>query len=104
MSSLLLFFIDGLGIGTRVPFNPFYNLNEASPLAVFQDEEPQLPFDGKLARTNACLGVAGRPQSASGQTTILTGVNVPATLGCTSKDFPTKRCAAFSASIPFFCN
>jgi len=90
MSSLLLFFIDGLGIGTRVPFNPFHNLDEASPLAVFQDEEPPLPFDGKLARTDACLGVAGRPQSASGQTTILTGVNVPATLGLHKQGFPNE--------------
>src|SRR2546430_16673111 len=79
--SVLLFFIDGLGIGTRGPHNPFDDLPGADPLAVFQDEEPNILFGGMLARTDACLGVEGRPQSASGQTTILTGVNAPATIG-----------------------
>ena len=37
-SSLLLFFIDGLGIGTRGHHNPFDGLTDAAPLAVFQDE------------------------------------------------------------------
>jgi 2,3-bisphosphoglycerate-independent phosphoglycerate mutase len=94
MSPLLLFFIDGLGIGKRESSNPFYNLDGAEPLAVFQDEEPQLPFDGKLVRTDACLDVAGRPQSASGQTTILTGVNVPATLGFHKQGFPNEAMRA----------
>src|SRR5438094_8298261 len=43
-----------------------------------------------LARTDACLGVAGRPQSASGQTTILTGVNAPATVGYHKQGFPNQ--------------
>ena len=94
MSSLFLFFIDGLGIGARNSFNPFHDLDGAEPLAVFQDEEPQLPFDGKLVRTDACLGVEGRPQSASGQTTILTGVNVPATLGFHKQGFPNEAMRA----------
>jgi hypothetical protein len=87
--SVLLIFVDGLGIGTRGRHNPLHLLGEeASPLAVFQDEEPRLPFDGLLARTDACLGVEGRPQSASGQTTILTGVNAPALLGYHKQGFP----------------
>src|SRR5213075_3096931 len=96
-SSLLLFFIDGLGIGTRGPHNPFDGLSDAAPLAIFQDEtvgaalvaararagtSPALPnihvpFAGIVVPTDACLGIDGRPQSASGQTTILTGVNAP---------------------------
>src|ERR1051325_10614698 len=79
--SVLLFFIDGLGIGTRGAHNPFDGLKDAAPLAVFQDEEPEIIFDGRLVRTDACLGIEGRPQSASGQTTILTGVNAPSLLG-----------------------
>jgi hypothetical protein len=87
--SVLLLFVDGLGIGTRGRHNPLDLLGEeASPLAVFQDEEPRLPFGGLLARTDARLGVEGRPQSASGQTTILTGVNAPATLGYHKQGFP----------------
>ncbi|GAC1446261.1 MAG: metalloenzyme [Pyrinomonadaceae bacterium] len=89
---MLLIFVDGLGIGARNEHNPFYHLNadEASPLAVFEDEELTLPHEGVLARTDACLGVEGRPQSASGQTTILTGVNAPAALGFHKQGFPNE--------------
>lgn len=92
LMSVLLIFVDGLGIGTRGRHNPLHVLGEtAAPLAVFEDEEPRLPFDGLLARTDARLGVEGRPQSASGQTTILTGVNVPARLGHHKQGFPNER-------------
>lgn len=88
--SLLLFFIDGLGIGTRGPHNPFDGLAGAEPLAIFQGEPADLPFDGLLAPTDACLGIEGRPQSASGQTTILTGVNAPAAIGHHKQGFPNQ--------------
>ena len=106
-SRVLLFFIDGLGIGTRGPHNPFDGLDEASPLAVFQDEFVGAAFvaagvragtspaptefvlhDGIVVPTDASLGVAGRPQSASGQTTILTGVNAPQLIGAHKQGFP----------------
>src|SRR5438045_9356546 len=88
--SVLLFFIDGLGIGTRGPFTPLDNLPNAAPLAVFQNETPEPFLDGMIAPTDPRLGVAGRPQSASGQTTILTGVNAPAQLGYHKQGFPNK--------------
>src|SRR4051794_36987889 len=88
--SVILFFVDGLGIGARGVQNPLDGLREAAPLAIFQNEEPELMFEGKLARTDACLGVEGRPQSASGQTTILTGVNAPAALGYHKQGFPNE--------------
>ena len=89
---VLLIFVDGLGVGTRGPHNPLHLLGEAAaPLAVFEDEEPRLPFGGLLARTDPRLGVEGRPQSASGQTTILTGVNVPARLGHHKQGFPNEQ-------------
>src|SRR5918993_1360204 len=89
-TSVLLFFIDGLGIGTRGPFNPLDNLNDAAPLAVFQNEPPDTVFDGIVVPTDPRLGVEGRPQSASGQTTILTGVNAPAQLGYHKQGFPNE--------------
>lgn len=89
-AAVLLFFIDGLGIGTRGPFNPLDNLNDAAPLAVFQNEPPEPLFDGIVVPTDPRLGVEGRPQSASGQTTILTGVNAPAQLGYHKQGFPNK--------------
>lgn len=88
--SVLLFFIDGLGIGTRGAHNPFDGLEGAAPLTLFQGEPPDLPCDGILAITDACLGVEGRPQSASGQTTILTGINAPAAIGSHKQGFPNQ--------------
>ena len=86
--SVLLFFIDGLGIGSRGPFNPLDGLAEAEPLAVFQNEKSEKIFYGIVVPTDASLGIEGRPQSASGQTTILTGINVPAKLGYHKQGFP----------------
>ncbi|HYK22853.1 MAG TPA: alkaline phosphatase family protein [Pyrinomonadaceae bacterium] len=89
-ASVLLFFIDGLGIGKRGPFNPLDKLPNAAPLAVFQDEVPESFLNGIVVPTDASLGVAGRPQSASGQTTILTGINAPTQLGYHKQGFPNK--------------
>lgn len=86
--SVLLFFIDGLGIGARGVANPFDGLEDAAPLAVFQNEAPVTIYDGVVVPTDACLGISGRPQSASGQTTILTGINAPARLGYHKQGFP----------------
>lgn len=87
----LLIFVDGLGIGTRGPHNPLDRLRDAAlPLALFTDEEPELPEGALLVRTDACLGIEGRPQSASGQTTILTGINAPALLGYHKQGFPNE--------------
>lgn len=89
-ASVLLFFIDGLGIGTRGTFNPLDDLPDATPLAVFQNESPVTFLDGIVVPTDPRLGVDGRPQSASGQTTILTGVNAPARLGYHKQGFPNQ--------------
>jgi 2,3-bisphosphoglycerate-independent phosphoglycerate mutase len=108
--SVLLFFIDGLGIAARGPQNPLDGLAEAEPLAIFSHEPTTaisdeqattiydgtlMPpdaqatiFDGIVVPTDARLGTEGRPQSASGQTTILTGINVPELLGYHKQGFP----------------
>ncbi|MFN2497554.1 MAG: alkaline phosphatase family protein [Pyrinomonadaceae bacterium] len=87
-ASILLFFIDGLGIGTRGPQNPLDGLSDAEPLAVFSNEQATTIHNGIVVPTDARLGTEGRPQSASGQTTILTGVNVPTLLGYHKQGFP----------------
>lgn len=88
--SVLLFFIDGLGIGTRGAHNPLSETENLAPLAYFQDEVSDVFLDGALRATDATLGVEGRPQSASGQTTILTGINAPARLGYHKQGFPNQ--------------
>jgi len=85
--SILLIFVDGVGIGTRGPHNPMDGADTAV-LSFFQNEKFNVPFDGVVSITDAHLGVEGKPQSASGQTTILTGVNAPAFLGQHLSGFP----------------
>lgn len=90
-SSVLLIFIDGLGIGEKnVDYNPLAGLENAEPLNNFQNVKSEIIFDGLLTPTNARLGVEGRPQSASGQTTILTGINAPKFLGFHKLGFPNQ--------------
>jgi len=89
-NSVLLFFIDGLGIGRRDAANPLAIAQNIEPLANFQNENAAIIFDGILVPTDARLGVEGRPQSASGQTTILTGVNAPQFLGFHKQGFPNE--------------
>jgi len=90
MNRVLLIFVDGVGIGHRNEANPFHRMSSGNLLAHFADDLPSLPFDGVRVDTDPRLGVDGRPQSASGQTTILTGVNVPRLLGYHKQGFPNE--------------
>ncbi|MCA1622317.1 MAG: alkaline phosphatase family protein [Acidobacteria bacterium] len=89
-SSVLLIFIDGLGIGERAESNPLARIKNIEPLSNFQNESSQIIFNGVLTSTDARLGIEGRPQSASGQTTILTGINAPQLLGFHKQGFPNQ--------------
>jgi 2,3-bisphosphoglycerate-independent phosphoglycerate mutase len=90
---VLLIFIDGVGIGTRGAHNPLDGLGSEF-FSIFQGEDARLPFGGKAAVTDARLGVDGLPQSATGQTTILTGVNAPALIGRHLHGYPSPRLKA----------
>ena len=89
-SKVLLFFIDGLGIGERGADNPLSQIAGVEPLAHFINEISDIIFDGVLIPTDPRLGIEGRPQSASGQTTILTGINAPKFLGYHKQGFPNQ--------------
>ncbi len=76
-----LVFVDGVGIGARDPSrNPL--ARRPTLLSQFDDTtgEP-LPAGGSVTPLDVRLGVAGRPQSATGHTALLTGENAPALLG-----------------------
>src|SRR5574341_1470120 len=60
MMGVLLLFVDGLGLG---------------------EDRPAPDGSAAFVPTDACLGVAGLPQSATGQTSILAGVNAAAAVG-----------------------
>ncbi|WP_342381111.1 metalloenzyme [Myxococcus stipitatus] len=76
-----LLFIDGVGIGRKDPaINPLAHREHL--LSCFQDAPgPRLPEDGRCLVVDPTFGVAGRPQSASNQTAILTGEPAPVLLG-----------------------
>jgi 2,3-bisphosphoglycerate-independent phosphoglycerate mutase len=84
----LFIFLDGVGLGKDEPLNnPF----SRARLPVFQDllngekfTESSAPLkNGRAAllALDANLGVSGLPQSATGQAALLTGSNIPASLG-----------------------
>ena len=83
-----LFFMDGVGLGPNNPeTNPFLAADMASltellgPHWYLANREPILGHRLSLVPTDANLGLPGRPQSATGQATILTGRNIPAAVG-----------------------
>lgn len=81
-SRALLIFVDGLGIGPPAPgINLVYS--GSAPTLVELLRSHAVPLD-------ATLGLAGLPQSATGQTALLTGVNAAAALGRHVEGFPNE--------------
>ena len=83
-----IFFLDGVGLGgPDATANPFAaarlpNLTGLLGADWFLAERgPIIAPRASLIPTDATLGLPGRPQSATGQATILTGRNVPALVG-----------------------
>jgi len=71
-SKVILLFIDGVGVGENSPeYNPCYY----SRTGIFNFNTNILPFNGKFYAIDAQLGVNGLPQSATGHTTLYTGIN-----------------------------
>ena len=90
--SVLLVFIDGLGIGEdNSQINPCANNAFTVLKNVKGDIQPKpLPYGGIMVPLEATLGIEGFPQSATGQTTLLTGVNASEVLGYHKQGFPNK--------------
>jgi hypothetical protein len=91
---VLFVFVDGVGAGRPDPtLNPL--AHRPFLLSRFEDGSgTALPSGGRAGLADARLGVEGRPQSATGQTTILTGENAPALLGKHLLGFPNPRLRA----------
>lgn len=88
MSRVLLLFLDGVGLGPIDPArNPFVAARTPALGALLDGRRlvaGAAPFEGRLAtllEIDPRLGVAGTPQSASGQAVLLTGANVPKLIG-----------------------
>jgi hypothetical protein len=85
---ILMLFLDGIGLGDDDPtVNPFA-IAKMPTLTGLTNGKRWLRGIGRqestraiFIPTDACLGIPGRPQSATGQATILTGKNVPQLIG-----------------------
>jgi 2,3-bisphosphoglycerate-independent phosphoglycerate mutase len=79
---LLMFFIDGLGLGENNGTNPARRLLDGiADIPFSADSVPAEFTEGILVSADATGGVPGRPQSATGQAMLMTGVNAPGLLG-----------------------
>lgn len=89
MSVLMLFF-DGIGIGEfDEGKNPFARFPSPFFRKFLDRDEVSLPYDGQVIATDPCMDMEGLPQSATGQTALLTGVNASQKLGRHHSGFPT---------------
>ena len=96
--SILLFFIDGIGLGMNTEDNPFVLAqtptlrNLLGGQALVKDTVPYCNDAEQvyLVGLDASLGVEGLPQSATGQAALLTGQNISRVLGRHWPGRPTK--------------
>lgn len=93
--SVLMIFFDGWGLGSEdESTNPFLTTPLPTLRSLFDGSMPAhsnslLTFThATLIPTDATLGVPGLPQSATGQTTIFTGVNAAQVVGAHVGPYP----------------
>jgi hypothetical protein len=109
VEKILIVFLDGVGLGEDdAGANPF----AGHPLPFLSrclDGRKPLRRNGgysngqaALLGLDAGLGVAGLPQSGTGQTAILTGLNAPAILGEHDGPYPNQRLRALLAEQNIF--
>ena len=92
-TSIVFFFIDGLGAGPEdAAINPmaaetwnYFHIFRDTPVPA------DLPRNGRATLLDATLGVPGLPQSATGQTTLLTGINAARHLDRHLYGFPNRK-------------
>jgi hypothetical protein len=102
---VLFLFLDGVGLGANDPtINPLAGA-EMPNLRSLLGGQPLVasaaPCESQRATllpVDACLGVPGTPQSATGQATLLTGRNVPAEIGYHYGPKPNPTVAAYLRS------
>jgi hypothetical protein len=80
--------LDGVGIGPPNDHNPFFKTG--AQFLPFYTGGNHLPDGTPIKGIDARLGTAGTPQSATGQTTLFTGINVPARLGEHRGSYPNR--------------
>ncbi len=100
---ILFIFLDGIGIGVDDgSCNPFHHarygffpqfLDGAGTRFRFPAAADPIARAGRYGSADACLGVSGTPQSATGQATLFTGINCAELLGHHLTAFPNEKLA-----------
>ncbi len=98
---ILFLFLDGVGLGLDNPSqNPFARANLPNLTGLLAGRRllaasaPAQTDRATLLALDACLGVSGLPQSATGQAVLLTGRNIPAEIGYHYGPKPDKSTAS----------
>ncbi len=109
MKRILFIFLDGIGLGDDDPtINPFARANVPTLTALtggrrwLRDLGRMTNGRAAFVPTDPRMGVPGRPQSASGQAAILTGLNVPQIIGEHYGPRPNEPIRALIAQDNFF--
>lgn len=99
---ILFLFLDGIGLGVDDPeVNPFARAEMPFLETLLGGRKltaSAAPFSSgqsALVALDASLGVAGLPQSATGQAVLVTGVNIPAALGYHYGPKPNPQVASY---------
>jgi 2,3-bisphosphoglycerate-independent phosphoglycerate mutase len=100
MTRVLFLFLDGVGLGEDDPKRNPFSIARMPTLEALLDGRRLLassaPYEGSratLLSVDARMDVEGKPQSATGQATILTGRNVPVLIGSHYGPKPNKPIA-----------
>ncbi|MBL8020162.1 MAG: metalloenzyme [Leptospirales bacterium] len=87
--SVLYIFVDGIGFGSNdEAANPFARYSRSFFAPLGQKVAVDIPEGLVLFPVDAALGIAGLPQSATGQTALWTGLNGPRIMGRHMTGFP----------------
>ncbi len=90
MKKLFVLFIDGIGLSKKTEENAISRLfeNETDGFGLQKVDETRMFSRSVLSPLDANLNIKGAPQSATGQTTIFTGINAAEHLGYHLPAFP----------------
>jgi len=95
-SNIILIFIDGIGLGEESDLNPFYTTNMTYLNSILGEKlgsNINISKENVLVKgVDACLGITNSPpQSATGQASLLTGINAAQLLGYHLTAYPNEE-------------
>jgi 2,3-bisphosphoglycerate-independent phosphoglycerate mutase len=105
---VLFLFVDGVGIGKKDGNNPYFQNELPNIKKLLGGEMPSLRNQkinseyATLIPADAKLGVAGLPQSGTGQTAIFCGINAPQIIGKHFGPYPYSKLRPYIQDLNIF--